>query len=488
MMFRSTRAQFAPSAIRLGLVPFPEPRRFPSARSTQAGSSGTGGPEGMRFRRRVPVLVLVVAVVATGAYLGSIAPATRAHATGAALAPTFTLTDIYGHNFSLSSFRNDSVVVTEFTALSCAECQIVEKSLKTMDSSYNRTGTTHVRIVSVFVEPQFGDTIPALQAYHTKNNVTWTMAQDTPSLAVSTAYGVSALPTVFVIDKHGQVVYDVAGVQDDSHLQSTIDSALAGRAAAISFVTVSVFALAALAGITTFFSPCAFPMLPGYMGLYLGLSAREAETPSSSTGRSYTGTARRAVVAGSVTAFGMILVFLVIGVVLILAASLISGYIPYLLIAVGVVLIALGALLLTNLEYWRIVIPLQKLGRRFGGKQPEESLAAPPPTSGRGLYAKLFGYGMGYAAAATGCVAPVIFSAIIAGLALGLTGGILSILIFSLTAALLMIVVTVLLAVAGRKYVSQLKAFAPLIKKVSAVVLVVVGVYLIYFYYTAWIA
>ncbi len=94
---------------------------------------------------------------------------------------------------------------------------------------------------------------------------------------------------------------------------------------------------------------------------------------------------------------------------------------------------------------------------------------------------------MGYAAAAAGCVAPVIFSAIIAGLALGLIGGIVNILIFTLTAAGLMIGVTVLIAVAGKRFVNQLKAYTPLIKKVSAVVLVIVGVYLVYFYYTAWV-
>ncbi|HEV2166958.1 MAG TPA: hypothetical protein VGS23_08305, partial [Thermoplasmata archaeon] len=61
-----------------------------------------------------------------------------------------------------------------------------------------------------------------------------------------------------------------------------------------------------------------------------------------------------------------------------------------------------------------------------------------------------------------------------------------NILIFTLTAAGLMIVVTVLLAMAGKRYVNLLKAYTPLIKKVSASVLIVVGVYLVYFYYTAW--
>ncbi|MCI4361422.1 MAG: hypothetical protein L3J91_06920, partial [Thermoplasmata archaeon] len=137
---------------------------------------------------------------------------------------------------------------------------------------------------------------------------------------------------------------------------------------------MSVFALAAIAGVTTFFSPCAFPMFPGYMGLFLGLNT--AQSGSETTGPSYKGAARRAILAGSVTAVGMIVVFLLVGVALIYAASTVSGDIPYLLILVGAVLIGLGALLLTNLQYWRIITPLQNLWYRLGGKRPEEAMAA----------------------------------------------------------------------------------------------------------------
>ncbi|HTT26327.1 MAG TPA: cytochrome c biogenesis protein CcdA, partial [Thermoplasmata archaeon] len=401
-------------------------------------------------------------------------------------APNFTLTDIYGHNFSVSSYRNHSVVVIEFTSLSCSECQIVEQSLQTVYSDYNHSGTSPVEMISVFIEPSYGDTVPALRAYHASHNITWVMAQDTPNLAVMTAYGVSDIPTVIILDKGGHAVYDVEGAQSTSQLHSTIASALAGTATPISIVTVSVFALAAVAGVSTFFSPCAFPMFPGYMGLFLGLNTGRAEADPSSGG-TYQGAVRRALSAGSVTALGMIIVFLAIGVALIFAASFVSGYIPKLLIVVGAILVALGALLLTNIQYWRIVTPFQNLWRRIRGGSPANAEVAPPPTGGKGFYLKLFSYGMGYAAAAAGCVAPVILSAIVAGLALGLLGGIINILIYSLTAALLMIVVTLVLALAGKRYVNQLKALTPVIKKVSAAVLIVVGFYLIYFFYSAWL-
>ena len=444
----------------------------------------------MRRARLVPIVALIVVavviVVASVMVLGHVGPFSRNSGATASLAPDFTLTDINGNNFTLSQYRNSAVVVVEFTALSCSECQIVEQSLQSLTTTYNQTGPGNVRIISVFIEPQFGDTIPRLKDYQAKNNVSWTMAQDTPSLAVSTSYGINQIPTVITIDKQGHPVYDVSGAQTTSDLRSSIASALSGHSTAISIVTVSVFGLAAVAGVSTFFSPCAFPMFPGYMSLYLGLNTTSAGSQTGSG--TYRGAARRALLAGSVSSLGMMIVFLLIGVALLLAASVVGVYIPYFLIVVGVVLVGLGLLLFTNLQYWRIVRPFQALWSRIRGRDPSMQGVASPPTDGKGFYLKLFGYGMGYAAAAAGCVAPVIFSAIVAGMALGLLSGIVSILIFSLTAAFLMILITVMLAIAGRRYINLLKAYTPLIKKVSAAVLVVVGAYLIYFYYVAWVA
>ncbi len=421
-------------------------------------------------------------------------PAASASATVGDLAPTFTLPDIYGHPFNLTSYRNSSVVVIEFTSLSCSECAIVMQSLRSMYASYNATGTSDVRIISIYTEPSFGDTIPALRTYHQENNITWTMAQDTPQLTVQTAYGVTELPDLVIINEKGQATYDKTGGAttpqlESEQLQPAISSALAGKAAPISLVVVSVYALAAIAGLTTFFSPCAFPMFPGYMALFLGLNTNAAAGSPAAEPGGYRGAVKKALSAGSVTALGMLIVFLLLGVALIFAAGLVDTHIPDLLVVVGVVLVALGLLLFTNLQYWRLVAPLQRVWQRIaGGGDAPTPIAGATPTSGRAFYLKLFSYGMGYAAAAAGCVAPVIISAIVAGLALGVVGGVINILIYSLTAALLMIGVTVALALAGKRWVDLLKAYTPVIKKVSAGVLVIVGVYLLYYYYIAWIA
>ena len=457
----------------------------PEVSRSERRRSSSSRPLSSRFRRGVPIALVAILLVAT-VYVALPFVSARSGSGSTTMAPDFTLTDIYGHPFALASYRNSAVVLIEFTALSCSECKIVERTIASLYAGYNATGTTKVQVISVFIEPQFGDSIPALQARHLQDNITWRMAQDTPNLAVAGAYHVVDMPDVFIVDEKGQIVYDQSGAQSSDQLQATIGAALRGTAPAIALVTLSVFAIAGIAGLTTFFSPCAFPMFPGYMGLYLGLNA-PAPVASARAPGSYSGAARRAALAGSATALGMLVVFLALGVALILAASAISKYVPDLQAVVGVVLIGLGALLLTNLQYWRIIAPVQRLGAWIRGKGAATA-DAPPPSPGEGLYLKLFGYGVGYAAAAAGCVAPAIFSAIFAGLALGLVGGLLTVVIYSLTAAILMIVVTVLLAVASRRFVNRLKAATPLIKKVSAAALIVVGAYLLYFYYTAWIA
>jgi len=83
----------------------------------------------MRARTIALILILAVAVISAAVYFGYVLPNSRAHSANSSVAPEFTVTDIYGHPFSLSQYRNNSVVVIEFTSLSCSECQIVEKTL-----------------------------------------------------------------------------------------------------------------------------------------------------------------------------------------------------------------------------------------------------------------------------------------------------------------------------------------------------------------------
>ena len=58
-------------------------------------------------------------------------------------------------------------------------------------------------------------------------------------------------------------------------VQTTIDDRIAWEEPSTSFV--AVFALGLILSILVYFSPCAFPVLPGFISYYLSLGAREDE-------------------------------------------------------------------------------------------------------------------------------------------------------------------------------------------------------------------
>ena len=155
----------------------------------------------------------------------------------------------------------------------------------------------------------------------------------------------------------------------------------------------------------------------------------------------------------------------------------IDKYIPMLQPAVGIIILVLGLLLITNIQYHFLVSPFKGGIGKVMGKVRKEGKS-------KGLFG-LFSYGIGYGAAAAGCTAPLIIALIISALGYGLIGGIVIFLIFSLSAAVLMVLVTILVAASEDTIINKLKVKTELIKKISGVVFIIVGVYLILYYFTS---
>ena len=200
-------------------------------------------------------------------------------------------------------------------------------------------------------------------------------------------------------------------------------------------------AFALTAGVATFFSPCAYPLLPGYVGFYA------SQTDGDEV--SLTGALSRGLVSG----IGVLATF---GVLLAAAYwvghSRLSGIVlfePF----VGVVLVVFGLLVVT-------------------GRAPSLSIALPKRRS------SVFGFGIfgaGYALASAGCVAPLFIAVLAqalslppfeAALVMGTYVGSVVVLMVSLTVATGM----GLLAGAGR-----LAAHTETLKKLAGAVMIVAG-------------
>jgi len=170
------------------------------------------------------------------------------------------------------------------------------------------------------------------------------------------------------------------------------------------FVGTAAFALGA--GAATFFSPCAYALLPGYVGYYV--STGEADVKGSFA-------------RGLVASLGVLAVFTALfGVTVVVGAS-IEEYLVHLEIGVGVALVLLGVALVADMDVgWHTHLP----------------------DRGSGLL-DFFAFGVAYSVAAAGCVAPLFLAVVLRALTLPTTEAIGALGAYAITFSALMLGATV---------------------------------------------
>jgi cytochrome oxidase Cu insertion factor (SCO1/SenC/PrrC family) len=120
-------------------------------------------------------------------------------------APDFVLTDVDGKSFKLSDYRG-KVVVLEFMQTTCEYCQEQEPRMKELRSSLPGN------VVMAMISTNPGDTEEILRQYRDQNLVGWIAIRDTSG--VSSLYNVTGTPTIFIIDKNGDIAYQHVGFTD----------------------------------------------------------------------------------------------------------------------------------------------------------------------------------------------------------------------------------------------------------------------------------
>jgi cytochrome c-type biogenesis protein len=207
------------------------------------------------------------------------------------------------------------------------------------------------------------------------------------------------------------------------------------------------------AGVATFFAPCAYPLLPGYVAFYLGDT--EASVPLGSR-------LRRAAAVGGLASLGFFAVYAVLAGVAAAVGTRVLRDIAFLELAVGGLLVALGAAM-------------------AAGAVTPAALHVRLPSRERSKRGFLL-FGVVYAVAAAGCTAPLFVG--IAGVALS-GGPVGALLVFSAYAggmALLMIVVTGLVATGRDSALGRLSDNSALVARVAGVLLVLAGIAQTYIY------
>jgi len=156
-------------------------------------------------------LIAIVALIAIDALQAS--PFGPGGGASGEKAPDFTLKDIYGKEFSLSDFKG-KVVILDFFYINCSACRAEIDELKQIKSKFG----AQVVIISISVNPM--DTNEALRKFAKEHGINWIVARDTANLADT--YGVSAVPTLVIIDKEGYIRYTHVGFTSYEALENEV--------------------------------------------------------------------------------------------------------------------------------------------------------------------------------------------------------------------------------------------------------------------------
>lgn len=209
-----------------------------------------------------------------------------------------------------------------------------------------------------------------------------------------------------------------------------------------------VFALGAGAG--TFFAPCVYALLPGYVGYYVADAGEEAPPLSGALARGLAATG------------GALATFAVLSLVAVAAGELLQQVVPVLEPLVGLALVAVGAVTLWT-GTLSVHVPL-----------PERRSSV----LGFGVF------GAAYALAATACVLPLFLAVALQSLALSTAGTVIVLGAYAGAFATLLLALTVVTALGYEALSGRVTRHVDTLTRVAGAVLILAGTAQLYIAFT----
>lgn len=272
-----------------------------------------------------------------------------------------------------------------------------------------------------------------------------------------TGWGVGAATITLVIAALAAVV-----VAPDGHFAFGVESASSATTGLVQRPSATFPTIYALfAGMVAAFNPCGFALLPGYLGLYLRAGAKQ---------QTMAATVLRPISIASAVAAAFIAVFGLVGLALGAAGAALSGLFPWIGLGVGLLLIIGGGAILGGRTFLGVG---QGLADELGG------------AASRGGIRGYFAYGIAYALASLGCALPIFLSVVGSALLVrGWIGELLQFVLYALGMAVVLSALTLVAAIFKAQLLRRLGAATRVFEPVSAVLLLLVGAYVVYYWLT----
>jgi len=225
-------------------------------------------------------------------------------------------------------------------------------------------------------------------------------------------------------------------------------------------ISTAALALAFTAGLVATVNPCGFAMLPVYLGFFLG-------SDEAGSGDRVARLAR-AISVAIVVSLGFVAVFGAAGLLLNLGiqAEAFATVVPWLAIAIGAGVMILGIAMLRGFTFY-VRVPGVRAAKRERTMQ------------------SMFLFGITYAIASLSCTLPVFLSLVTANFAQqSVLAGTLTFIVYGLGMATVLTVLSIAMAMGRDSIVTRMRASARHLNRVSGMVLLVAGIFIVWYWAT----
>ena len=274
-----------------------------------------------------------------------------------------------------------------------------------------------------------------------------------PALVAGTAIAIAVVGALLIGREN-----DIDGVNGFVEFLSGRSGSFLGGLVGASFL----FAFAA--GLASAVNPCGFAMLPAYLGMYLGTNEQgfENSNPLRLIGRGL-------LIGGAVTA-GFIGLFGVAGTAIALGASFITDVLPWIGLAIGILLAIAGAWIIGG-------------GKLYTGiaARAASHIGEPTEVGIRGYFL----FGISYGTASLSCTLPIFLAVLgvnIAGTSFLTSVG--QFFLYALGMGLVILVLTLGMAFFKGAMVNALRKALPYIQPLGSALMIIAGVYIIFYWLT----
>ena len=393
--------------------------------------------------------------------------------------------------FNMDDLRG-SIIIFDMMAHDCSNCHAVQYHLEDNMNAWQDLAVQNNKSLHIIAYGSwYGEDLDYLNESDSKYTVplyptgmgyeksaTLTDGSVTDPVRLFTTGGAGQIPVVMVIDEEGYIIErQITGSPVDkwSSFDSVVELALTTPVTETEDLRIAweepstsylaVFALGMILSILVYFSPCAFPVLPGFISYYLSLGAREDELIAEGKLKTKMPSP---VVIGSLSGFGMWTFFLFIGIIAMVMGEAFqkSGLVHYIAVFIAILLIILGSMMLLGVTS-HLMGFVQKFVDKYSTTEDDDIF-----TPRRNMYL----YGIGYAAASIDCTAAAVLPFVLylstlggSAVTLGIGGLMLGLLI-------LMIAVTVMVGLGRQVMINFLRRSTGMIKMVGSWMMIMAGV------------